>query len=118
LRHTVPAITLTSRAHREFKTDRRFSRSFRIGLPDQEARAQILKRTLRGVEMDESLDLNEWAERTKSFSGSDLKEFCRYAAQLPMRELVRSKGKCFQSFHHVRYYFAPRRLDSLIGSRD
>ena len=43
--------------------------------------------------MDESLDLIELAQRTKSFSGSDLKELCRYAAQLPMRELVRSKGK-------------------------
>ena len=74
------------------RTDRRFSRSFRIGLPDQEARVQILKHTLRGVEMDESVDLNELAQRTKSFSGSDLKELCRYAAQLPMRELVRSKG--------------------------
>jgi SpoVK/Ycf46/Vps4 family AAA+-type ATPase len=37
-------------------------------------------------------DFEELARRTDGLSGSDLKETCRNAAMIPVRELMREKG--------------------------
>ena len=69
---------------------RRFSRSYKVDLPDEAARLTIIERTLRSSKLDAEVDLPALAQRTSDWSGSDLKELCRYSAQLPLRELMQS----------------------------
>ena len=47
-------------------------------------RCQILKDT----KLEKDFPMVELAQRTEGCSGSDLKELCRNAAMLPMRELM------------------------------
>jgi len=43
-----------------------------VGLPDEEARAGILKYAMKGVPMHESVDMEEIAARTKGYSGAEI----------------------------------------------
>ena len=71
---------------------RRFERRIYIPLPDFEARKEIFRIHLRGVELAEDVDLDELAELTVGYSGSDIRLVCREAAMEPIRELVEEKG--------------------------
>ena len=42
--------------------------------------------------MHASFDLADLSKKTSGYSGSDLKELCRNAAMVPMREFMRSAG--------------------------
>ena len=50
---------------------------------------QILKDT----KLADDFQMVALAERTEGLSGSDLKELCRNAAMLPMREMLREVGE-------------------------
>ena len=69
---------------------RRLPRSFEIGLPPMKSRLAILELMLRKQSMtEEARDLlPAVAKQTEGFSGSDLKELCRFAAMEPIRELT------------------------------
>ncbi|KAJ8605178.1 hypothetical protein CTAYLR_000381 [Chrysophaeum taylorii] len=69
---------------------RRLSRQFRIGLPDQDARLQILQLLLRSERAE--VDLTDLAARTRGYSGSDLEELCRAAATKPVRDFCRTSN--------------------------
>ena len=47
---------------------------------------------LKDTKLDPDFPLVGLAEHTDGYSGSDLKELCRNAAMVPMRELMRSAG--------------------------
>ena len=47
---------------------------------------------LKDTKLDPDFPLVELGEHTDGYSGSDLKELCRNAAMVPMRELMRSAG--------------------------
>ena len=67
---------------------RRFERRIYVPLPDREAREEIFKIHLRGVELAEDVDLAELAELTVGYTGSDIRLVCREAAMEPLRELM------------------------------
>ncbi|KZT11810.1 AAA-domain-containing protein [Laetiporus sulphureus 93-53] len=71
---------------------RRMPKRFSVGLPDIEQRQKILTLMLKDTELDDSLSIHKLAEETEGLSGSDLKELCRSAAMLPMREFIREAG--------------------------
>ncbi|GJE92609.1 ATP-binding protein [Phanerochaete sordida] len=71
---------------------RRMPKRFSIGLPSIEQRLKILSLILRDTKLAPGFQLTALAERTQGYSGSDLKELCRNAAMIPMRELMRSAG--------------------------
>ncbi len=69
---------------------RRMPKKFPVSLPGMEQRRRILQLVLGDTKRDaENFDLDYIARVTAGMSGSDIKETCRDAAMLPMREYIR-----------------------------
>ncbi|MHA1754922.1 MAG: hypothetical protein ACTSYR_05350, partial [Candidatus Odinarchaeia archaeon] len=58
-----------------------------IPLPDREARTEIFKHHLKGIELDDSVDFEELGYRSEGFTSSDIAMICRESAMIPIREL-------------------------------
>ena len=71
---------------------RRFEKRILINLPDLEARKSLLKLSLKDVVLNEDVDLQSVAESLANFSGADITAFCRDAALMSMRKLVKGKS--------------------------
>jgi len=85
---SVIVMGATNRAHDvDLAIRRRMPATFHIGLPTQEKRMQILRLILSNEQLDADVDLESLALASESFSGSDLKELCRLAAMLRVKEL-------------------------------
>jgi SpoVK/Ycf46/Vps4 family AAA+-type ATPase len=67
----------------------RFDRVIFVGLPDSEARAEIVKFHLRERPVA-GIDLKAIAARTDGFTGADIAHICDTATQLAMADSVRS----------------------------
>ncbi|KAI4790249.1 hypothetical protein KUCAC02_034745 [Chaenocephalus aceratus] len=67
---------------------RRMPTRFHINQPSNQQREQILKLILEDESVDLSVDLCGVAKETEGFSGSDLREMCRDAALLCVRDFV------------------------------
>lgn len=83
---------------------------FAVGLPDVQQRLKILNlvspslylrlfhlfiyppQMLQNTPLEPSFPMQTLAERSEGLSGSDLKELCRNAAMVPVREYVREIG--------------------------
>ncbi|KAM0790230.1 hypothetical protein ACM66B_005542 [Microbotryomycetes sp. NB124-2] len=68
---------------------RRMPKRFSIKLPDATQRRNILNIMLKDIKLDPSFQLDQLVRRTDGMSGSDLKEVCRNAAMVPIREYMR-----------------------------
>lgn len=66
---------------------RRFEKRIYLGLPEFEARREILRIHTRGVELSGDVDFDELARLTEGFSGADIAILCREALMAPIREL-------------------------------
>merc|ERR1712079_42979 len=64
-----------------------------IDLPDFPARVSILKATLRKSPVDPAVDFEYIAEKTHGFSGADLANISKCAAQIAIREMVAAEVK-------------------------
>lgn len=79
---------------------RRLPRSFEVGLPNVEQRAQVLAVTLKGenlekgfISADKTCPLWRIADETEGFSGSDLRDLCKQAAYGPVRDFLQAERK-------------------------
>lgn len=70
---------------------RRMPTRFHINQPSQKQREQILKLILDNERVDSEVDLEAVAKDTEGFSGSDLREMCRDAALLCVRDFVHTQ---------------------------
>ncbi|GEM10255.1 ATPase, AAA-type domain containing protein [Rhodotorula toruloides] len=68
---------------------RRMPKRFSIKLPDASQRRNILQLMLKDIKLDKGFDLEGLVRKTDGLSGSDLKEACRNAAMVPVREYMR-----------------------------
>ena len=66
----------------------RFDRMIEIGMPDQEARLEILKIHTADRPLAEDVNLEDIARRTDGYSGADLAAICDEAVMLAIREYV------------------------------
>lgn len=69
---------------------RRMPKKFPVPLPGKDQRRRILQLVLGETKRDPEFDLEYVAKVTAGMSGSDLKEACRDAAMIPMREYIRA----------------------------
>lgn len=74
---------------------RRLGRHFLVGLPTHEQRVGVLALLLRGEPLADDVDLAGLASLTDGYSGSDLKEVCRAAAMMPVREHLASNPAAY-----------------------
>jgi len=71
---------------------RRMPKKFAVSLPGAKQRRGIFKLVLKDTKKDiKNFDLDYLVRVSDGLSGSDIKEACRDAAMLPMREYIRSK---------------------------
>lgn len=70
---------------------RRMPKRYAVSLPNTQQREKILKILLKDARLDKSFKMSEVVRRSQGMSGSDLKEACRNAAMIPVREYLRSK---------------------------
>ncbi|KKZ59323.1 hypothetical protein EMCG_05411 [[Emmonsia] crescens] len=71
---------------------RRMPKKFPVTLPPTAQRLRILGLILKDTKIDhENFDLDFLVKAMAGMSGSDIKEACRDAAMVPIRELIRSK---------------------------
>ncbi|GMK57341.1 hypothetical protein CspeluHIS016_0401750 [Cutaneotrichosporon spelunceum] len=71
---------------------RRMPKRFAIRLPNLEQRIKILNLMLAHTKLAPGFSIDDLARRTDGLSGSDLKETCRNAAMVPVREFMREQG--------------------------
>ncbi|KAG5975761.1 hypothetical protein E4U55_007565 [Claviceps digitariae] len=68
---------------------RRMPKKLPVPLPALEQRRRILQLILQDAKVDEDFDLDRVSKITAGLSGSDIKEACRDAAMVPVREYMR-----------------------------
>ncbi|KAG9509261.1 ATPase family AAA domain-containing protein 1, partial [Fragariocoptes setiger] len=71
---------------------RRMPAMFAIGLPSAQKRQEILSLMLEDEDIARDVNIDEIAEQTEGFSGSDLRELCRSSALARVRQYVMSKN--------------------------
>jgi len=89
---------------------RRMPKKFPVSLPNSSQRRQIFKITLAETKMDESIDasgrpafdLSTLVRVSAGMSGSDIKEACRDAAMVPVREHIKNVRKSGQNVSGIR----------------
>ncbi|KAJ3278498.1 Katanin p60 ATPase-containing subunit A-like 1 [Rhizoclosmatium sp. JEL0117] len=69
---------------------RRLEKRIYIGPPDLLAREQMLRISLKDVDVEEDVDVEDIAKRVQGFSGADIATLCRDAAMMKLREKMRS----------------------------
>ena len=64
-----------------------------VPMPDERSRLEILKVHTRRMPLDNDVKLEEWAEKTKGWSGADIAALCREAGMEALREYKQGKNK-------------------------
>jgi SpoVK/Ycf46/Vps4 family AAA+-type ATPase len=87
---------------------RRMPKKFAVGLPNASQRRSIFELTLRDTKIDHSpskpppFDLSILVRLSAGMSGSDIKEACRDAAMVPVREYIKSRKDAGSSMRGIR----------------
>jgi transitional endoplasmic reticulum ATPase len=66
----------------------RFDREIEIGVPSKEGRLEILQVHTRGMPLEEGIDLEQYADKTHGFVGSDLESLARESAMNALRRVM------------------------------
>lgn len=84
---------------------RRLPKKFPVSLPSSSQRRSIFQLTLRDTKLDpssEKFDLDTLVRVSAGMSGSDIKEACRDAAMVPVREFIREAKRSGKGIKGVR----------------
>jgi transitional endoplasmic reticulum ATPase len=91
----------------------RFDRMVEIGMPDQEARLEILKIHTKKRPLAEDVDLAAISKRTDGYSGADLANVCNEAVMLAIREYVLA-GKPQEDEEIAKYRIEGRHFEEAL----
>jgi katanin p60 ATPase-containing subunit A1 len=67
---------------------RRLEKRIFIPLPDYSARVELIQLLIKSITVSEDFELEQLAEMTEGYSGSDLQVAMREASMMPMRRLL------------------------------
>lgn len=87
---------------------RRMPKKFAVGLPNASQRRSIFDLTLKDTKIDHSssktpaFDMDVLVRLSAGMSGSDIKEACRDAAMVPVREYIKARKQAGGSMRSVR----------------
>jgi len=84
----------------------RFDRSIFIGVPDKASRKEIFKIHTRDMPLADDVNLDELAEYTENYVGSDIELICREAAMLVIREAFANKEDIRSKKVEKRHFLA------------
>ncbi|GAA0162858.1 hypothetical protein LIER_18860 [Lithospermum erythrorhizon] len=88
-------VLVLAATNRPFDLDeaviRRLSKRLMVNLPDAHNREKILRVILAKEDLGPNINLEEVANRTKGYSGSDLKNLCVTATHCPIREILKKE---------------------------
>eukprot|EP00052_Salpingoeca_macrocollata_P008257 m.65596 g.65596 ORF g.65596 m.65596 type:complete len:354 (-) comp16503_c0_seq1:164-1225(-) len=87
---------------------RRMPKVCHVTLPNQRQRSSIFKVTLQNEQVADDVDTDKLAAMTSGYSGSDIKELCRNAALVPVREVLQGPAGAVMR---------PIRMSDLISAR-
>ncbi|KAJ3270202.1 hypothetical protein HDV01_000481 [Terramyces sp. JEL0728] len=68
---------------------RRMPKRFSVQLPDKSQRQKVLELVLKKVGLEQGFDFEYLANITEGYSNADLKELCRNAVMVPVRESIK-----------------------------
>lgn len=112
-------ILILGATNRPFDLDdaviRRLPRRIYVDLPDAENRLKILKIFLDKEDLEPNFQMQQLANATEGYSGSDLKNLCRAAAYRPVQELLEKERKEVKD--DVASILRPLSLDDFIQSK-
>lgn len=112
-------ILILGATNRPFDLDdaviRRLPRRIYVDLPDAENRLKILKIFLDQEDLEPEFQMQQLANATEGYSGSDLKNLCRAAAYRPVQELLEKERKGVTD--DVASILRPLSLDDFIQSK-
>jgi len=93
---------------------RRFQYKFKVGLPNEQERLEILKILLRHDDVHESFDYERVARLTEGLSGSDMKDILQEAILLPINEAMDNGSSTLNALttEHVMIVWKRRRARS------
>ena len=106
------SVLVIGATNRPFDVDpaflRRMPRRIFIGLPDRDARVQVLTNMLQGVPLEKSFDIDLVARQTRGYSPSDMREVLQAAALIPLRE-ARADAMSSRAATHMPLSIPPLR---------
>jgi SpoVK/Ycf46/Vps4 family AAA+-type ATPase len=88
---------------------RRLPKRYAVGLPNASQRQKIFEILLKKASLAPDFSLNRLVAVTEGYSGSDIKEMCRNAAMIPLREYLKVHGQDLEN-RHVKADFELRPL--------
>ncbi len=88
----IGATNIPSELDRALLRPGRFDKIIYMSLPDAEARKSIFKVSMRGIPLDEDIDLDLLVRKTRRFSGADIKNIVVEAKRLAAKEAT-EKGE-------------------------
>jgi len=69
---------------------RRLEKRVYIPLPTDVGRRNLFKINLKGLELQDDVDMEHLVKKTEGYSGADISNVCREAAMMPMRRKLMS----------------------------
>lgn len=81
---------------------RRLPKRYSIGLPAATQRRKIFDVLLKKATLAPDFSIDRLVAVTEGYSGSDIKEMCRNAAMIPLREYLKLHRKELERQHEVK----------------
>lgn len=72
---------------------RRLPKRYAVGLPSAVQRRKIFQLLLKKASLSPDFSIDRLVDATEGYSGSDIKEMCRNAAMIPLREYLKIHGR-------------------------